>query len=116
MLGSADVAQQLPPAGAKPSPDAQLPPGRGLLITGCQAEETSADACPSGDASQAFGALTNALTTTVNQFKQAYPDQNISARTLVAHIRESLNAARFAQNPCLECDAANADAPFVLGA
>ncbi|WIA42485.1 hypothetical protein OEZ86_008476 [Tetradesmus obliquus] len=116
MLGSADVAQQLPPAGAKPSPDAQLPPGRGLLITGCQAEETSADACPSGDASQAFGALTNALTTTVNQFKQAYPDHNISARTLVAHIRESLNAARFAQNPCLECDAANADAPFVLGA
>lgn len=116
MLGSAEVAQQLPPAGAKPSPDVQLAPGRGLLITGCQAEETSADACPSGDASQAYGALTNALTTIINQYKQAYPDQNISARTLVSQIRESLTAARFAQNPCLECDDANADAPFVLGA
>lgn len=42
------VASQLPAAGAKPSPDAQLPSGKAVLITGCQAEETSADACPSG--------------------------------------------------------------------
>ncbi|KAF6260202.1 metacaspase type II [Scenedesmus sp. NREL 46B-D3] len=115
MLSGADVAEQLPPAGTKPSPEVCLAPGRGLLITGCQAHETSADACPSGDASKAYGALTNALTTTINQYKQAYPDQDISARTLVSQVRESLTAARFAQNPCLECDVVTADAPFVLG-
>lgn len=73
---------QVPAAGAKPSPDAQLPPHIGVLITGCQAAETSADACPSGDPSRAFGALTNALTTTVKEFKAAYPDQNISYRSV----------------------------------
>lgn len=33
-----------------------------------------------GDASQAFGALTNALTTAIEQFRQTYPDRNVSAR------------------------------------
>jgi hypothetical protein len=37
-------------------------------------------AAAAGDASQAYGALTNALTTIINQYKQSYPDQNISAR------------------------------------
>mgnify|MGYP001806814960 CR=1 FL=1 len=41
-------ALQIPSAGAKPSPDEQLPAGRATLITGCQAHETSADACPGG--------------------------------------------------------------------
>lgn len=35
---------------------------------------------PAGDPSQAFGALTNALTTAVKQFKQHYPDREVSAR------------------------------------
>eukprot|EP00878_Enallax_costatus_P012680 GHUV01013244.1.p1 GENE.GHUV01013244.1~~GHUV01013244.1.p1 ORF type:complete len:116 (+),score=37.52 GHUV01013244.1:672-1019(+) len=115
MLQEPGVASQLPPAGAKPSPEAQLPAGKGVLITGCQAEETSADACPSGDPNQAFGALTNALTTAIAQFRETYPDKNVSARTVVHAVRESLNKARFAQNPCLECDAAGADAGFVVG-
>jgi hypothetical protein len=42
------VCAQMPSAGAKPSPAEQLPPGRATLITGCQAHETSADACPGG--------------------------------------------------------------------
>lgn len=44
-----DAAVQMPAAGAKPSPSEQLGPGRATLITGCQAHETSADACPGGE-------------------------------------------------------------------
>ena len=35
-------------------------------------------------------------------------------RTLVAVVRESLTAGRFAQNPCLECDDECADAAFII--
>jgi hypothetical protein len=42
-----------------------------MLISGCQASETSADAHPPGQPDKAFGALTNALTTTVRKFKEA---------------------------------------------
>jgi len=108
------TAELIPPAGAKPSPEGCLPPGKGILITGCQAHETSADACPSGDPALAYGALTNALTTVIKQFKEAYPDRNISYRTLVANVRDNLDKAKFAQNPCLECNEESADSPFIL--
>jgi hypothetical protein len=103
---------QVPAAGAKPSPDAQLAPHIGVLITGCQAEETSADACPSGDPSKAFGALTNALTTTVKEFKAAYPDQNISYRWVPEHCLVGGYACLLA-HLCFE---ATTSLPGVLGA
>lgn len=114
ILMDPNMMQTLPSAGAKPSPSDMLPPGRATLITGCQAHETSADACPGGDPANAFGALTNALTSAVNQFKAAYPDKEVSARTLVSVVRDSLTAGRFAQNPCLECDDECADAAFIV--
>lgn len=114
MLTDPGVMQAMPVAGAKPSPSEQLPPGRATLITGCQAHETSADACPGGNPANAFGALTNALTTAVQQFKAAYPDREVSPRTIVSVVRDSLTAGRFAQNPCLECDHACADSAFIV--
>lgn len=85
----------------------------GVLITGCQAHETSADACPSGDPSKAFGALTNALTTTIHAVKQQDPNGNISNVDLVHDVREVLLKSKFTQNPCLECQDAHVKDPFI---
>lgn len=106
----------LPRPGGKPPPDERLPDGVGLLVTGCQDDETSADACPPGRPEGAYGVLTNAMTTVIKEFKAANPDANISTRTLVSTVRDHLAAARFAQNPCLEGSEDNADKPFILGA
>jgi len=95
------------PAQAAPAPAAggaaAAGEANGALITGCQAHETSADACPGGDPSKAYGALTNALTTTVAQFKAKHPNGNLSYAQLVTEVRAMLHKAKFAQNPCLEC-------------
>lgn len=85
----------------------------GVLITGCQAHETSADACPSGDPSKAFGALTNALTTTIQATKSADPNAQIACQDLVHDVREVLLKSKFTQNPCLECQDKDVNAPFI---
>ena len=64
-------------------------PGTGVLITGCQSNETSADACPSGDPSKAFGALTNALTTIVQAQKSQNPQARASLRCFLCSGRRS---------------------------
>jgi hypothetical protein len=84
-----------------------------VLITGCQSHETSADACPSGDPKKAFGALTNALTTSVRAMKKAAPNAPVPNRALVHDVREILLKAKFAQNPCLECTDADVAQPFI---
>ena len=90
----------------------KLPEGKGILITGCQAAETSADAHPPGAPERAYGALTNALCATVRELKRGDPNADISYRTLVNAIRDNLARARFAQNPCLEGSAGNVDRPL----
>lgn len=85
----------------------------GVLITGCQAKETSADACPSGDPEKAFGALTNALVTTVRAVKRNNPDATPSHKQLVQEVRSVLLNASYTQNPCLECKSADVDVPFI---
>jgi hypothetical protein len=101
-------------AGGAPHPGGEAKVARGVLITGCQAHETSADACPSGNPAKAFGALTNALTTTVRAAKQkGGPNANVSYRQLVQDVRAVLLQTRFTQNPCLECEPEDADTPFI---
>ncbi|GBG59015.1 hypothetical protein CBR_g24363 [Chara braunii] len=89
---------------AKPQVPIEVP----VLVTGCQSHETSADACPSGDKSKAFGALTNAISNVL----AAYPN-GLSNRDLVMNVRELLKSQRFPQNPCLECASPNAHVPFI---
>ena len=78
MPGQSGASQQADGAGT----GAEARDNTGVLVTGCQANETSADACPSGDPSKAFGALTNALTTTVNAIKKQNPDAVVRPRIL----------------------------------
>lgn len=102
------------PTGVKPPPEKQLHGDNYVLITGCQSHETSADACPSGDPTKAFGALTNSLTTVVKAHFQNYPNEPISNRNLVAATRSLMAKSRYAQNPCLECTGPAADDFFIV--
>lgn len=105
----------LPPPGGKPPTADQLAADKGILITGCQSNETSADASPGGDKSKAFGALTNAVVTVVRAHNEQFPGQPLPYRNLVLSVREMLSKGGYSQNPCLEGSDTNADANFVTG-
>jgi hypothetical protein len=111
--GQAAPSPQQPAAPRKPPVPGQGGQGDGALITGCQAEETSADACPGGDATKAYGALTHTLTTIVRQHKAQNPNAPISFKDLVTNVRSNLLQSKFAQNPCLECASDTVDKPFI---
>ncbi|KAG2499854.1 hypothetical protein HYH03_002145 [Edaphochlamys debaryana] len=113
-LAEPDLKINLPPAGAKPPADQRLGDDVGILITGCQSNETSADACPSGDPSKAHGALSNAIRTVLDAHYTQTPGQHITYRNLVVGVRELLGKTGFTQNPCLECSDKNADTPFIV--
>ncbi|KAG8385948.1 hypothetical protein BUALT_Bualt03G0098300 [Buddleja alternifolia] len=83
-------------------------PDSGILISGCQTDQTSADASPSGDASQAYGALSNAIQTII-----AESDGQISNQELVLKARELLKKQGYTQRPGLYCSDHHVDAPFV---
>eukprot|EP00798_Chlamydomonas_sp_ICE-L_P029616 gene29616-2534_t len=110
--GGDPAAAGKPQAGKKPAN--LLDPDVGILITGCQDKETSADACPSGDPSQAYGALSNALQVVVKSHFESNPGAPPSYRNLVLAVRKTLAETKFAQNPCLECSDKHADSAFIL--
>ncbi|XP_073149525.1 metacaspase-4 [Henckelia pumila] len=83
-------------------------PDSGILISGCQTDQTSADATPSGDASQAYGALSNAIQTILSE-----SDGEVSNKELVLKARELLKQQGFTQRPGLYCGDDHADGPFV---
>ncbi|KAM7269532.1 hypothetical protein ACFE04_025029 [Oxalis oulophora] len=73
-------------------------PDSGILISGCQTDQTSADASPSGDASQAYGALSNSI-----QAILAETNGEVSNRELVMKARKMLKSQGFTQQPGLYC-------------
>eukprot|EP00177_Eucheuma_denticulatum_P004689 GFKZ01008516.1.p1 GENE.GFKZ01008516.1~~GFKZ01008516.1.p1 ORF type:complete len:494 (+),score=74.78 GFKZ01008516.1:278-1759(+) len=75
------------------------------LITGCQANETSADVRPAGG--DAYGALTKTLT----DVYQGNPE--INYYDLVSGVRSKLSQGGFKQNPCLECSEESSKLPFI---
>ncbi|XP_073280658.1 metacaspase-4 [Primulina huaijiensis] len=83
-------------------------PDSGILISGCQTDQTSADATPSGDASQAYGALSNAIQAILSE-----SDGEVSNKELVLKARELLKKQGFTQRPGLYCSDHHADGPFV---
>eukprot|EP00187_Rhodella_violacea_P005441 CAMPEP_0174902612 /NCGR_PEP_ID=MMETSP0167-20121228/38783_1 /TAXON_ID=38298 /ORGANISM="Rhodella maculata, Strain CCMP736" /LENGTH=338 /DNA_ID=CAMNT_0016144689 /DNA_START=46 /DNA_END=1062 /DNA_ORIENTATION=+ len=85
---------------AKPHVDDEI----GVLITGCQSTETSADVRAGGTA---YGALSNTLVEAINE------NPNATYRELVTTVRAKLHTKGFKQNPCLECSNNNADKPFI---
>ncbi|XP_065852638.1 metacaspase-4-like [Euphorbia lathyris] len=84
-----------------------LPDG-GILISGCQTDQTSADATPAGNAAAAYGALSNAIQTLI-----AESDGRISNRELVMGARKLLKKQGFTQRPGLYCCDDHVHASFV---
>ena len=79
----------------------------GILLSGCQKDELSADV-PAGGGKAACGAFTAALQAVL----AAHPAP-MSNREVVRRAREVLGEQGFQQHPCLYCSDANADVPFL---
>ncbi|CAA0827536.1 Metacaspase-9 [Striga hermonthica] len=94
----------------RPGPvDRPLKDDEGILLSGCQADETSADVEFSGSA---CGAFSNAVQTVVRE----NPKRDLSNREIVAMARKVLSFQHFEnQHPCLYCSDENADAVFLGG-
>ncbi|KAI3928791.1 hypothetical protein MKW98_024392 [Papaver atlanticum] len=84
-----------------------LPDG-GILVSGCQTDQTSADANPSGNADDAYGALSNAIQTII-----AESDGKVTNHELVSKARKILKRQGFTQRPGLYCSDEHANAPFI---
>ncbi|KAL7606701.1 hypothetical protein Lser_V15G16209 [Lactuca serriola] len=83
-------------------------PENGILISGCQTHETSADATPSGNKDQAYGALSNAIQTIIEE-----SDGSVSNYDLVTKARKLLKKQGFTQHPGLYCDDNHVRASFL---
>ncbi|KAI0529744.1 hypothetical protein KFK09_002302 [Dendrobium nobile] len=83
-------------------------PHNGILISGCQSDQTSADANPTGNSEEAYGALSNSIQTILSQI-----DGDISNRKLVLNARKMLSRQGFKQRPGLYCNDDVVDEPFV---
>eukprot|EP00210_Caulerpa_lentillifera_P003447 g3289.t1 len=90
----------------------QTDPNKGILITGCQSMETSADVTDMRGRS--FGALSHLVVQVIRRHHKRHKNKPISNRELVLKVREMLHHAGFDQNPCLECSRENADVNFVV--
>ncbi|XP_077220724.1 metacaspase-4-like [Tasmannia lanceolata] len=83
-------------------------PDMGILISGCQTDQTSADANPSGGGDNAYGAMSNAIQTIL-----AESDGPITNQEIVLKARKLLTKQGFTQRPGLYCSDNHVDAPFV---
>lgn len=81
----------------------------GILLSGCQANETSADAHMAEEGGKAYGAFSNA----VRKVLDTNPGR-VSNKEVVVKAREVLNGQGFRQHPCLYCSDDNANANFLL--
>ncbi|XP_020580406.1 metacaspase-9 [Phalaenopsis equestris] len=85
----------------------------GILLSGCQANETSADVSPDeveGTEGKAYGAFSNAL-----QMVMRGEERKMSYREVVMKARELLRQQGFEQqHPCLYCSDENADKMFLM--
>ncbi|KAL4201429.1 hypothetical protein AMTRI_Chr02g258660 [Amborella trichopoda] len=83
-------------------------PDMGILVSGCQTHETSADASLPGRPGEAYGALSNAIQKILAESKGPVTNQE-----LVLKARKMLAKQGFKQHPGLYCSNTNADAPFI---
>ncbi|KAJ8770320.1 hypothetical protein K2173_014930 [Erythroxylum novogranatense] len=81
----------------------------GILLSGCQADETSADMTPVEAGGKAYGAFSNAVQTVLKK----HPGK-LSNKEIVVMARKILQDQGFQQHPCLYCSDENAEATFLL--
>ncbi|KAF5197054.1 Metacaspase-9, partial [Thalictrum thalictroides] len=83
-------------------------PDSGILLSGCQANETSADMNPTMEGGKAYGAFSNAVQMVIKE-----NGTSLTNKELIIKTRQVLQAQGFDQHPCLYCSDANADKPFL---
>lgn len=103
--------------GSNASPKFSLPhdeqqtlhPDSGVLLSGCQANETSADISGSGGGEKkAYGAFSNAVQMVLKEHSGA-----LSNKEIVMLARSVLQRQRVEQHPCLYCSDENATKSFL---
>ncbi|KAL5787252.1 hypothetical protein ACOSP7_004201 [Xanthoceras sorbifolium] len=85
-----------------------LKPDEGILLSGCQANETSADMNPVEGGGKAYGAFSDAMQRVLKENSGA-----LSNREVVMMARKVLEEKGFDQHPCLYCSDDNAEAKFL---
>ncbi|KAE9584988.1 hypothetical protein Lalb_Chr25g0284251 [Lupinus albus] len=80
----------------------------GILLSGCQTNQTSADATPFGNSDYAYGAFSNAIQAIIEE-----TDGEVTNWELVVKARKKLKSEGFSQKPGLYCGDHYADTPFV---
>lgn len=70
----------------------------GILMSGCQSDQTSADATPPGNPGKAYGAFSNAIQLILQENEAQLTNQE-----LVLKARKLLKSRGFAQQPGLYC-------------
>ncbi|KAK7377948.1 hypothetical protein VNO80_03383 [Phaseolus coccineus] len=93
---------------ASHAPMEALGPDEGILLSGCQADETSADMNPGAGGGKAYGAFSNAVEMVLRE-----KEGGLSNREVVVRARKVLQGQGFEQHPCLYCSDENADATFL---
>ncbi|KAJ0256648.1 Metacaspase-7 [Hirschfeldia incana] len=85
-----------------------LVPDRGILLSGCQTDETSADVKKGGEA---YGAFSNAIQMVLSE--GGGEKDKITNKELVLRAREMLKEQGFTQRPGLYCNDRFVDDPFI---
>ncbi|KAL9298183.1 hypothetical protein ACSQ67_024079 [Phaseolus vulgaris] len=83
-------------------------PDGAILLSGCQTDQTSADASPSGNAANAYGAFSNAIQAIIEESRGAVTNQE-----LVLKARDKLKRGGFSQRPGLYCSDHHVEGSFV---
>ncbi|PWA67584.1 putative, Caspase-like domain protein [Artemisia annua] len=80
----------------------------GILLSGCQANETSADMNPHGNGGKAYGAFSNAVQIVLKE-----NNGDLSNKDIVLMARNLLQKQGFEQHPCLYSSDDHANSPFL---
>ncbi|GAB4851823.1 hypothetical protein Ancab_031222 [Ancistrocladus abbreviatus] len=102
-----DASPKFKLSASQPHHPGRLHPDVGILLSGCQANETSAD-MPGSEGGEAYGAFSNAIE---RVFKK-HPSP-LTNRQVVMMVRKLLIEQSVVQHPCLYCSDENADANFL---
>ncbi|KAK1591716.1 hypothetical protein Q3G72_012300 [Acer saccharum] len=105
--GDASIRFQLPLHELE-SFESLKPHDEGILLSGCQANETSADMNPVEGGGKAYGAFSDAVQRVLKE-----NSGSLSNREVVMMARKVLEEKRFHQHPCLYCSDDNAEAEFL---
>ncbi|XP_072968093.1 metacaspase-9 [Typha angustifolia] len=108
---SSKFSKNIPAAGRCPISPGSKVGDAGILLSGCQTNETSADMSPgdSGIDGKSYGAFSNSIQMVLKEQEK----EVIGNRELVMRAREVLREQGFMQHPCLYCSDVNANAPFL---